>query len=557
MRDWRPWIVAALFVMFLAPFALTYVTHHPDERHYTNAAIQMLQTGDWLTPYYPDGSARFYKPLMTYWAVGVSYAALGVSQLSSRLPFLLMAAAIVVLTYWLAMLIFRRHSSAWLATWIAASTPILTLSTARSIPDLPLTLFLLVSAGGWIGWLLAERQQRWMPWAAYVGAGLAVASKGLPAVVFLGLSVAFALWNPWRRLSLRTLLHLPSIAVACVVGLGWFVTMYALHGEAALNSFFSDQVGRRVALDFMHIGRQLLMIPVILGLGFLPWIWTARRQLWSGWRAADEGDRAIRLAMGFIVIWALAMAIMAGPVAKLHPRYLLPVIPLLAILLAYLLERLDPVVRLKSMRRLLVVVLVVIFLLFVLAMASSVMLGMDGWALAGGSAAVVATVVLARMGRSPAEGTVVAALGSGMLLLVFTIFLLLRPVLLPDQGTQIAQRLETMGIIDKGVIGYYGSPKVAAKIRVAAAGNIRLDELKSGQSPRGDEIALVLDRDKSGQLDALRYRFVEASQTWRSLPAAALWRAFRDGRMQELKSDYAEVFLIAVPRETPPGKQGL
>ncbi|MGD8347118.1 MAG: phospholipid carrier-dependent glycosyltransferase, partial [Lysobacterales bacterium] len=275
----KPLLIAAVFVALLYPYYSDYISFHPDERHYTNAAITMNQTGDWMTPKYPDGSNRFIKPPVTYWAIAGSYSVFGIGPFSSRLPFALISAAIIMLTYWLANGLATTRGAGWLAGWIMASNLFLVQATGRAIPDLPLTLFLLISAAGWLNWMTAEKSARWAPWAAYAGAGLAVASKGLPAGVFLGLSAVFALFNPWRPLGLLRILHVPAIALGAALGLGWFLAMYWIHGDAALSAFFSDQVGKRVDFDFLKAAGQWLLSLLAMIIGFLPWLWPARKKL--------------------------------------------------------------------------------------------------------------------------------------------------------------------------------------------------------------------------------------------------------------------------------------
>lgn len=54
--------------------------------------------GDVATPRAADGTPRFHKPLLTYWAIAASFRAFGVGIAASRLPSLLA----VVLLAWLA-----------------------------------------------------------------------------------------------------------------------------------------------------------------------------------------------------------------------------------------------------------------------------------------------------------------------------------------------------------------------------------------------------------------------------------------------------------------------
>ena len=49
------------FVLVWVPHTYRYVKHHPDERHYTDAAVAMVQSGDYLTPRTADGGLRLNR----------------------------------------------------------------------------------------------------------------------------------------------------------------------------------------------------------------------------------------------------------------------------------------------------------------------------------------------------------------------------------------------------------------------------------------------------------------------------------------------------------------
>src|SRR5262249_13385367 len=144
-------LIVLLFFVGLCPFAASFVAHHPDERHYTDAALWMLQKGDYLVPHCADGSVRFEKPGLTYWAIAGSYALFGISPLTSRLPFLLAGCGVLWLTYRLALRLSRQESVARLAALLMLCHPLLILSATRSTPDVLLCFFVLLSAYGFLG----------------------------------------------------------------------------------------------------------------------------------------------------------------------------------------------------------------------------------------------------------------------------------------------------------------------------------------------------------------------------------------------------------------------
>ena len=203
-------VLCAGFFLALLPFAGNYIAHHPDERHYTDGAIKMLKDGQWLSPRGADDSYRFRKPILAYWAVAGGIALLGFHALGARIVFLLAASGVVYLTYRIALLIYRDRRSALLAGAIIAANVQVLMAAARSIPDGLLSFFMTLSILGFTGILVDRGSKRRWYWAAYLGAGLALASKGGLALVVVGYFFVVALATHGRR-GPRLLLHLPSL----------------------------------------------------------------------------------------------------------------------------------------------------------------------------------------------------------------------------------------------------------------------------------------------------------------------------------------------------------
>src|SRR5262245_15683974 len=95
----------ALLLLLCAPIFLYNLGRpglgDPDEGRNAEAAREMLQRGDWVTPRL-DGVVYLDKPPAFFWAVALSLRALGVSELSARAPSALFALAGVALVGWFA-----------------------------------------------------------------------------------------------------------------------------------------------------------------------------------------------------------------------------------------------------------------------------------------------------------------------------------------------------------------------------------------------------------------------------------------------------------------------
>ena len=301
------------------------------------AAITMVQSGDYLTPRWPDGRSNLHKPIVAYWVVAASYTIFGITLPASRLPFMVAGALVIAATYVTGLALTGRRDTALLAAMITASEPQLILSSMRAIPDVLLCLFTLLSAYGFLGLVVLGRRTAATYWSAYLGAALAIETKGLLALVFVAFAWVFALLDRGAEpisSRLRALLHLPSMLVALAVAVSWYVAMYGLHRDRLVKIFFGDQITYNV--QFLD-GTPLIRIPIYLGfllINLLPWsVLLVPLAIWDR-QSFRPVDASLRRAQRFIVLWAVLTAIVFGLGNKIEPRYLLPAGPLLAILLA-------------------------------------------------------------------------------------------------------------------------------------------------------------------------------------------------------------------------------
>ncbi|MFC6842101.1 ArnT family glycosyltransferase [Xanthomonas theicola] len=69
----------------------------PDEGRYTNVALTMLDTGDWISPKRSEEVGHWTKPPLTYWLVASSVEAFGHTPWAARLPIALSFLACMIL----------------------------------------------------------------------------------------------------------------------------------------------------------------------------------------------------------------------------------------------------------------------------------------------------------------------------------------------------------------------------------------------------------------------------------------------------------------------------
>ncbi|MCA9092845.1 MAG: glycosyltransferase family 39 protein, partial [Planctomycetaceae bacterium] len=331
--------VCGLIIFFwlaLLPFSVNYLFFHPDERHYTDAGIIMCQTHDYLTPRDADGSPRLIKPILTYWIVVAGYQFFGITSSAARIPFLLLGGGCIGLGSLISHRIFGDRRTTLITAAILAVNPLICMASLTATPDIVQCFSLLLSAYGWIG-LLKKGFSNVDAACAFVGAGLAIATKGTPGLLLLAYSLLFLWKNPWKRLDCRPLLTTKWVALGIGLALGWYVLAIATHGNEAIQQFIDDQVHSRLTRKWWSPFIQLPATPILFVLLIGPTsflLLTIKlanvRKIWD----SLTNDR--RVCTAYILGWAASLFPLLAFVDPFSVRYFLLVVPLLTVPFAWL-----------------------------------------------------------------------------------------------------------------------------------------------------------------------------------------------------------------------------
>jgi 4-amino-4-deoxy-L-arabinose transferase-like glycosyltransferase len=303
----------------------------PDEGRYASIALEMLHSGDWITPRL-NGLKYFEKPPLQYWATAAAYAAFGADEWTTRLwpaltGFLGIALAAFCGTrlspgrpWLLTVLIFSGCWGYFLAAQLATLDMGLNFFLSAA-----LFAFLLARRDG----LTARAERGWML-AAWAAMALAVLSKGLIGVVIPGLAlILYSLverdFSAFRRLHL-----LPGLPLFLALAAPWFIAVQ-LRNPEFFDFFFIREHFQRFALSEHHrAGPWWYFIPILL-IGLLPWTPRLPEVIAAGWKApgwhAFKPDR-------FLIVWAAVVFIFFSVSHSKLPLYILPAIPALLLLLA-------------------------------------------------------------------------------------------------------------------------------------------------------------------------------------------------------------------------------
>jgi len=272
-----------------------------DSTH-AEAAREMVASGDYVT-LHVNGVRYLEKAPLPYWLVALSYKVFGVSEFSTRLPTVLVILFSVVLAAAWAGRAFGHRAGVYAGLFVATSVGFY-LFTRIFIPDALLSLLIASSLYFFLTAMDAEHGAAWRWYAGYGLVALAVLTKGLVAVVIVGLSAAgFLVWSgDWRRwkefrlasgLGLFLLLAAPWHILAGIRNRGFFWFYF-------VNEHFLRFLGRRYPMDYnkmpalVYWGSQLVwLFPWSL---YLPLV---LRNVWRDLQAARNTGGRPRADVGF------------------------------------------------------------------------------------------------------------------------------------------------------------------------------------------------------------------------------------------------------------------
>ncbi len=345
--SWRATaLLALLFVVLAFAFQGTRGLWEPDEGRYTNVALQMLASDDYLAPALNDLTPHFAKPPLTYWLIAGAVRAFGYNTWAVRTPY----ALAFVLTSLPLLGMGKRVTprARWLPAFIYATSVAPFLAANIVSTDVFLTLFEATALYCWyrfVGAQVAAFRQRWQVgmWAAF---GLAFLTKGPPGLLPLLAIFALRLIQRRRR-ELRGVLAWPGLFAFAVIGLSWYAAVIA-RDPHLLDYFLRYEVIDRIFTDTQHRNGQwygwlVVYLPTFL-IGALPWWPTAAWRYVHHHAYAGQGEGhphdTWRL---FNLLWLLIPLVVFILARSRLPLYVLPLFLPLSLLLASVLQ---PVVEL-------------------------------------------------------------------------------------------------------------------------------------------------------------------------------------------------------------------
>lgn len=228
-------LLLPLVSMMVIPF---YDTSEP---RYAEIARIMVQTGDWVTPWFSPGVPFWGKPPLSFWAQALSMKAFGFTEFAARFPSwvsLLLSIAILLtglkslrgprVALW-ACIIYSTCTLVYISSGAVLTDPFLALGTTLSMISFAMAVQGQKSA---LANQLDQQEKpaptqgcsRWWPYGFFLGLAIGLLAKGPLALV---LSFApIVVWWAFNRKSVKIIQALPwakGLALVAVLTLPWYI----------------------------------------------------------------------------------------------------------------------------------------------------------------------------------------------------------------------------------------------------------------------------------------------------------------------------------------------
>lgn len=324
---------------------------------FAEAARQMLETGNWVTPYF-NGETRFDKPPLIYWLMAIAYQVVGVNEWAVRLPSALSAFGLTVFLFFVLVRFgvsplatrsqFRqRHWTSLIGAATLALSPEFMIWARIGVSDLLLTgcmgSALLCFFMGYVHSETVPEKPFFhfnIPPFWYIGfyvfTALAVLTKGPVGLVLPGLIIiVFLLYQKKLWTVFKEMRVFSGTIIFLVLTIPWYVLVITENGGAYIESFFGYHNIERFTRVVNDHGAPWYFYFLIVLVGFAPlsiYLPSAIAQL-KIWQRRFWSHQPRHQQLGiFAFFWfAVIFSFFTIAVTKL-PSYVIPLLPASAIL---------------------------------------------------------------------------------------------------------------------------------------------------------------------------------------------------------------------------------
>ncbi|MFK7768030.1 MAG: ArnT family glycosyltransferase [Mariniblastus sp.] len=319
--------------------ALNFPLFEPDEARNAQLALNVLETGDWMSLKLANES-YWDKPPLQIWAIAASYSVFGPSPFATRLPIGLASVLTVMLTFLLGKIVVGFRPAVMGAVLLMLSCGFV---LCGRYVTMDATLTATVTAMLLCGYIsIRDGFRRKFALLAGVACGIGILAKG-PVIGVLAVPplVAAAFLSQTTFTSKRSPKLIGRLiwfaAPAVLIAAPWFIATAIIHPDFLGYFFwkhhvvrFSNAFNHREPFWYYLIGIFLFMFPASYLLPSMVKFMTSRKPENRLVRTREQGFLFLS------AIWIIGFFTIAE--SKL-PTYILPAFPLICLLMGVLVER--------------------------------------------------------------------------------------------------------------------------------------------------------------------------------------------------------------------------
>ena len=309
----------------------------PDEGRNAEVAREMKNatswSRSWLIPTL-DGLPYMDKPAFYFKTVALSFALLGESEATARLPSALFGFALLGMVYLFCRRVYNARCAA-LAVLVVATCPMYFVFARLVIMDMPLAFF--VCGAVFAGYLAEEsddpRRKRWYLLAT-ASAGVGMLVKG-PIGFFLPLLVLTIFnWLDGKRDFWKRCLAPLNVLLFFAIVLPWFIGASFYERDFPYYGVVRETFQRLVTSEFRRSGSIYFFVPLVIG-GLLVWSLLLPEGALAAWTTRKRRQRADRL----FIVWSIATFVFFSLSQSKRPDYILSMMVSLGALTARVFDR--------------------------------------------------------------------------------------------------------------------------------------------------------------------------------------------------------------------------
>jgi asparagine N-glycosylation enzyme membrane subunit Stt3 len=280
--------------------------------------------------------------MLYFGLVALSFKVFGISEWSARLPAVLAALGVILLTYLFARRFFGRWAALWSGLILLTSFQFFGLARAVMLETLLLFFVTFALYCFFLGQHQAERGIGRTPFLLmYAAMGAGTATKGPIGFLLPAAIIFFYILFEKRWVLLRSMEFPLGIPLFILTAVPWYL-LAELRNPGYLQYFLWEENVVRFTTTHFNRNQPWYFFILVLAGGFFPWsvlLPSAMRYLWK---------RSITCERLFLVLWMMVPLIVFSLSSAKLAHYILPVFPALAIIVGAMIGNAaipEPIVR--------------------------------------------------------------------------------------------------------------------------------------------------------------------------------------------------------------------